>query len=288
MSKIHVTGATGYVGASLVKYLKANGHVVEKATYRLPDVPEKSIAADIVIHLAVAGGGTAHKPRKGADDPDMTKRVNIEGTKALLSGIKNKNTRIILMSTTAVYGKFDDARMVNEESELKPTSVYGQNKVDTEKIIKNSGFDWMILRPCGIFGPSVDHRFGNSFLNVVVDNAIKNHEIRMMGGDQLIDTLYLTDLIDIVIRSCSVKWYSGEIFNVAGEIVKVEEMLKILHQTLLKAGIKIRIKKLDFEGKPVALTDSQKIRRAFPGWTNTSLECSFHSFVSAYIRQIIN
>lgn len=285
MSKIHLTGATGYLGALLTKYLEVAGHLVEKASYRLPDVPAHSIDADLVIHLAVAGGGTAHKPRAGFNDPKLTKQINIDGMRAILSGIKNSDAKVILMSSTAVYGKFDDSRLVNEETKLLPVSNYGQDKVETENILINSNFDWLILRPCGIFGPSVNNKFGNSFLNVVIENVIRSKEMTIMGGKQEIDTLYILDLIQVVLRICSSEWQSREIYNVGGEIVKVEKMLNILHQSLQEVGIVCSVNSINFEGKPAVMADTLKLKKILPGWKNTPLEYAFYSLVSSYIRQ---
>lgn len=285
MVKIHITGANGYIGALMANYLEVAGNEVEKAKYRLPDVPPKSIDADYLIHLAVSGGGTIHTPRKGLHDPALSRKVNIEGMKALLKGLKNKKTKVILMSSTSVYGKFDHNPVVSEESPLTPVSVYGQNKIDTEKILINSEFDWMIFRPCGIFGHSAGNRFGNSFLNVVVKNAINKHEMKIMGGDQEIDTLYINDLMEIILRVCSGEWHSKEIYNIAGEFIKVKDMLHVLYLELQNAGITCKKEIVDFKGKPAVLADTKKIRRSFPGWSNTPLTCSFHNFVNAHINQ---
>ena len=156
MFKIHLTGANGYIGSLLSKCLIAEGFHVEKADYRLPDVPEKSIDADMLIHASFSGGGTMHKPRSGYHDPELMYRSNVSGMKALLAGLKRSSTKIISLSSTAVYGKFQGTPLLNEQAPLKANSTYGLHKIESEKILMNSPFEWMILRPSGIFGPSVD------------------------------------------------------------------------------------------------------------------------------------
>lgn len=283
MAKIHLIGANGYIGSLLVNCLIAAGHRVDKATYRLPNIPSKSIDADIVIHLAAAGGGTTHKPRAGDSDPQLMRNVNLGGMNSLLSGIKKSETRILFISSTAVYGKFGDSRIVTERAKLEPVSVYGEHKVESEKILRNSDFDWVILRPCGIFGPSVGSRLGNSFLNVVTDNATTSGRIIIMGGDQKIDTLYLLDLIHVILRICSDEWRSRAIFNVAGEIVTVEKMILSLVNSMLNIGLPCVVNYNDFQEKPTILTDTKKLRQAFPKWDTTKLSCSMHSLLSAHL-----
>lgn len=283
--KIHVTGARGYLGSLLVNYLRAAGHQVEAAGYRLPDVPPKSIDADLVIHLAAAGGGTAHKPRPGHNDPEYMKKVNLDGMHALLAGIKKRDAKIIFISSTAVYGKFDDAPLVNEESPLQPVSLYGIHKMKAERILQKSEFDWMIFRPCSIFGPSVGYNFGNSFLIPAIENALKNKQVDVWGGDQLIDTFYIVDIISVLLQACGQNWHSGEIFNIGGEVVRVKEMLAVVSETLKNAGFDCPLVFKPFGGKPAAITDSSKLKSAFPEWKNTPLTQSIHALVTGFLLQ---
>jgi len=285
MSKIHVIGSNGYIGALLINYLVAAGHTVEISAYRLPDIPVKSINADMVIHLAVSGGGTEHKPRAGENDPEQMRKINIDGMKALLSGLVNPRTKIIFLSSTAVYGKFQESPLVDENTELAPVSDYGRQKTESENILRNSDFEWLILRPCGVFGPSAGNRFGNSFLNVIVANAVQKGQITILGGSQQIDTLYILDLIHIILRSCAGEWKSREIFNVGGEIITIEEMLNILAISVRNLGIPCSVSSRDFAPKPGIITSIHKLKQTFPGWGNTPLNISMHSLVTSYLAQ---
>jgi len=285
MAKIHLTGANGYIGSILQNYLVASHHQVEIAPYRLPNVPYKSIDADYVIHLAASGGGTMHTPRTGHGDLNLMYKVNLKGMKSLLEGIINPDTKMLFMSSTSVYGKFQDSRLVNEVSNLEPVSIYGEHKVASEKILQESDFDWLFLRPSGIFGPSAKYKFGNSFLNVITAKAINDGEVTILGGDQKIDTLYLLDLVHIILRICSGEWQSREIYNVAGEIVNVETMILSLVNSIRNIGIACVVKKEDFPGKPAVLADTTKLKKDFTNWQTTPLITSMHSLVNAYVSQ---
>lgn len=283
--RIHLLGANGYIGSLLKNYLRIAGYLVDIAEYRLPNIPKKSINADIIIHLAQAGGGTIHKPRTGNDDLNYMKKVNIDGMNALLAAVKNKSTKIIYISSTAVYGKFPDSPLVNEETGLLPNSDYGRHKVETEDILKRSEFDWMVFRPCGIFGPSTGNNFGNSFLNTVVNNALKNKEITILGGNQMTDVVYNLDLINIILRSCNNEWHSKEIFNVGGEIMRIEDMLTVLQNSLNNLGFHCSLIKEKHNPPLAVLTDTTKLKYKFKNFTNTPLDYSLHALVTAYICQ---
>ena len=284
--KIHITGSTGYIGSLLTNYLRTAGYTVEQAGYRIPDVPKKSIDADIVIHLATAGGGTTHKPRVGSNDPELMRRINIDGMHALLSGIANSATKIIFFSSTAVYGKFNDSPYVTETSLLQPVSEYGRQKMEAEIIIQNSDFDWMIFRPCGVFGPSVGDNFGNSFLNTVVANAIEQKQVTVWGGDQQIDTVYLQDVIKVVLLACGDEWHSKEVFNIGGEVVLIKDMLSIISETLSMTGLPAPLVLQPYEGKAAAITDSTKLKTVYRSFSNTPLPFSLHSLITCFLRNI--
>ena len=285
MAKIHLTGANGYIGSILQNYLIASNHQVENASYRLPNVPIKSINADYVIHLAASGGGTIHNPRAGNDDAKLMSDVNLKGMQSLLAGLINPSTKILFISSTSVYGKFQDSRLVNEVSNLEPVSIYGEHKVASERILRNSDFDWLFLRPSGIFGPSTKYKFGNSFLNVITAKAIRDRQITILGGDQKIDTLYILDLIHIILRIISGEWQSREIYNVAGEIINVDAMILSLVKSIRNIGIPCSVNYKYFLGKPAVLADSTKLKKDFAHWQTTPLITSMHSLASAYLSQ---
>jgi len=283
--KIYVIGANGYIGSLLVEYLNTAGHEVEVSNYRLPDIPKNVIDTDIVIHLATAGGGTVHKPRFGNDNPEYMKKVNLDGMKNLIKGVKNKSTKILFVSSAAVYGKFEDAPLVGENAPLNPISNYGKDKSEAENILMKSGIDYMILRPCGVFGKSTHNNFGNAFLNKILNNAIENKQIEVFGGEQLIDTVYLLDVINIILRACGKEWKSNAIYNVGGEITSIKNMLEIVANALAKAGINCPLVVQPFNGKPAAILDSSKLKNDFK-WEPTALTIAIPELVKGYLNTL--
>lgn len=280
-----MVGANGYVGALLVNYLRAAGHHVEVAPYRLPYVPKQSIDADIVIHLAASGGGSRHHLRKGWDDPKLMHQINVEGMKALMLGIKDQATKVIFLSSGAVYGKYPQIPIVDEDSALRPASDYGSQKVEAEAVLRENAFSWMILRPCSIFGPSVNGRIGNSFHNVLVDSALRNRSVTMFGGQQQNDALYLVDLIGVILRACADEWHHDMVFNVSGEIRHVEHVLNTLINTLHDIGLDCDLKKVDDIDRPNVLLDHTRLQNAFPTWKSTPLEYAFRELITDYLQR---
>lgn len=142
-----ITGGTGFVGGhSITRALNA-GHAVRALTRR-PQPPRDGVTwvtgalddpaalatlvqgADAVIHIA----GVVNADRAGFV------AGNIEGTRAMLSASAAAGvTRFVHVSSLSA-----------REPQL---SIYGWSKREAERLVEQSGLDWVILRPSAIYGP---------------------------------------------------------------------------------------------------------------------------------------
>lgn len=146
---IFITGASGFVGKDLVEVLSREPTVDNIfALYRkkeqiafLPKVnpvlgelntlPEMKLDAkiDILIHLA-GYYKTESKPK--------CEEINVQGTQNAIALCKNNTIpRILFFSTINVC--------------LKSKGCYAKSKLEAENEVKNSGLDYMILRPSLIY-----------------------------------------------------------------------------------------------------------------------------------------
>lgn len=183
--RVLLTGAFGNVGKNVLNLLLELGHTIrcfdvknkknEKtlASYvkevwisrklevfwgdirNREDIISSFNGIDAVIHLA------AIIPPLSEKDLGLAKSVNVEGTRNIIEGIKMADTkpRFVFTSSISVYGptmSLPPPRKVTDP--LNPPDNYSAHKVECEKMLKESGLSWVILRVAAV---SISDLFGS-------------------------------------------------------------------------------------------------------------------------------
>jgi UDP-glucose 4-epimerase len=169
MSRILVTGASGFIGSAVVEALARDGHAVRAAVRRphlsFPDgvevVQHPDLAqafdwqpllqnVDQVVHLA----GIAHTGR-GVDRAAYD-RVNRQATARLAMAAAQASVKhfIFVSSIRAQSGPAAD-HALTERDDPAPTDAYGASKLAAEESVRASGVPFTILRPVLLYGPGV-------------------------------------------------------------------------------------------------------------------------------------
>ncbi len=152
-----VTGGSGYIGALLVRELLEAGREVRvldsllhgqediaaeqeragvqvfRADIRDADARRRALAgAEAVVHLAAIVGDPAC-----ARDPALSDEVNVQATRALVTDAGEAGVqRLVFASTCSNYGRMaDPAVPISEDGELRPVSLYAEQKVGMERLI---------------------------------------------------------------------------------------------------------------------------------------------------------
>lgn len=176
---ILVTGAFGLVGRSTVAHLARLGAPVvatdldtpaNRRTAAPPGVPVRwadltdpahvaellsGVRPATIIHLAAIIPPMCHSR------PAMARAVNVDATRNLLeaAAAQDERPRFVQASSIAVYGPRNPYRisgLLTAETPVRPYDLYGQHKVESERMVRDSGLDWVILRLGGVL--SVDIR----------------------------------------------------------------------------------------------------------------------------------
>ncbi|MFT4059904.1 MAG: SDR family oxidoreductase [Legionella sp.] len=179
MSKILVTGATGFIGRRLVPELIAAGHEVRCAVSqkvnwleteqvivdkleRDPDWGEALLDMEVVIHLAAR----VHVMNEKSDSIlENYCKINSIATKNLAKqAAKHQIKRFIFLSSIKVNGEYTmPGEPFTEESVPQPEDPYGQSKLYAEQYLRaisqNTGLEIVIIRPPLVYGPEVKANF---------------------------------------------------------------------------------------------------------------------------------
>lgn len=169
MTRILVTGATGFIGQSLVPALARAGFTVRAAARdpsriaRGPNIepvamPDLARPADWTAALDGAGhvvhlAGIAHAP--GALPDDVYTRINTDAVAELAGQAKGRIGRFVLMSSVRAQAGLSSDTAITEADTPEPTEIYGRTKLEAERLLAASGVEFTVLRPAVVYGPGV-------------------------------------------------------------------------------------------------------------------------------------
>lgn len=170
--EVLITGATGYVGRHLTAAVAKSGYgayiLTQAPTPLFQDIPSVvSIIGDIsdVFEIPESVETIYHCAGVIYNEKEM-ERVNVEGTKNIISLARKNNCKLIYLSSAGIVGK-TNKRIIDEETPCHPHNPYEVSKYKAEVLVQTAieeGLDAQILRPTTIFGPRMND---NSFLQLV-------------------------------------------------------------------------------------------------------------------------
>jgi nucleoside-diphosphate-sugar epimerase len=216
-----ISGGAGFLGVHLSRALVADSHKVrsldlapledaqlEQAVTEIRgDMRDPAKARELVEGADVLVHAAAALPIRGSRAEIMG--INIEGTRTLLdaagaAGVK----RVVFISSTSVYG-VPNVHPIPEEAPLVGVGAYGESKIAAERLVRESGLDWVIIRPKTFIGPE---RLG--VFEILFDWIREGRRIYVLGdGSNRYQLLAVEDLVDAIVRTGE-REVAGEVFNV--------------------------------------------------------------------------
>jgi len=261
--KILVTGGAGFIGSHLCELLVHNGHSVvaidNLSTGRLDNIvhllpmpgflfvretitnsqvlDRLTSEADIIIHLAAVVG-----VKLIVEDPVNTIATNIMGTEAVLTTANRYGCKVMLASTSEVYGKGSKVPF-NEEDDcvMGPTShsrwSYATSKAIDEFLglayHRQFGLPVVVMRFFNTVGPRQTGQYG-MVIPRFVRQALSNEPITVYGdGEQSRCFADVADIISAIYKLSSHPSAVGQVFNVGSteEVTICELAEKVIAAT---------------------------------------------------------
>lgn len=221
--KILVTGASGFIGSHLIKYLSKtytiHGLSRSKKSHNIFQISlldkqklakhMKKHKYDVVVHLAAS--------LEENTPLDMFVKNCISTANILECCVETNVAKVIFSSSQLVYGK-SEYLPVDEDHPKNPTSNYALSKLICEEICKmyhnTYGISMQILRLSSVYGPYQPSKY---IIPTMIANSVNNKDIEIhhyKNGLQLMDFVHVNDVCKAILLACKSKSKFG-IYNIA-------------------------------------------------------------------------
>jgi UDP-glucose 4-epimerase len=252
---ILITGGAGFIGSHLSERLVHSGYMVvaidNLSTGRLENIQHllplpnfqfvrESIdnmqvldrltnQAEIVIHLAAAVG-----VKLIVENPVHTILTNIMGTEAVLKTANRYGCKVLIASTSEVYGKSDRIPFREDDDRVMGSTTHSRWAYATSKAVdeflglayhRQFGLPVVIMRFFNTVGPRQTGRYG-MVVPRFVRQALRNEQITVYGnGDQSRCFADVADVVEATVKLAEHPKAIGQVFNVGStEEVTIKEL----------------------------------------------------------------
>src|SRR5215213_2512595 len=260
--RVLITGGAGFVGSHLCEALLERGDEVfvldnlstgsignilhlkdrPKFHYEIDTVENEPLLAelidrcDVVVHFAAAVG-----VKLIVEEPVHTIETNVHGTEVVLKHANKKRKKVVIASTSEVYGKSTDVPF-REDADLvmgatvKHRWAYACSKAIDEFLAlayyKERGLPVIIVRFFNTVGPRQTGQYG-MVLPSFVQQALAGAPITVFGdGTQQRSFTYVGDVVECLMKLVAEPKAVGQVFNIGNKeevtILRLAEIVKSL------------------------------------------------------------
>ena len=252
--KIFVTGGAGFIGRYLVDSLLQSNHEVtifenlsNSSKGNIENLLKRGVTLiegdltdfellkknlknfDLVVHLAAK-----IDILESLDHPEITNKVNVEGTINLLRAcIENNVKNIVGASSAAVYGN-PEIIPVTEETIPNPVSPYGADKLAMEFYLRAFAnafnLNTISLRFFNVFGKGQSNAYAG-VITKFLEKIKENKPLEIFGdGKNSRDYIFIEDLIHGILQAIqNIDGQKGTVYNLAsGKSTTINELASLM------------------------------------------------------------
>lgn len=265
--KALVTGGAGFIGSHLCERLLADGSevaviddlstgrssniegIMDDPRFTFVEASVRNAAAleplvkkcDVIFHLAAAVG-----VQLIVDKPVQTIETNIHGTEVVLEIANKYKRRVLLASTSEVYGKSEDVPFGEDDDMLLGSTKFSRWSYACSKAIDEFlgfayhdeyGLEVIVARLFNTIGPRQVGRYG-MVVPRFIELALKNEPLMIYGtGQQSRCFGYVGDVVDGLVGLMNRGNAGGRVYNIGSdEEITIEALAdKIISKTESKS-----------------------------------------------------
>jgi nucleoside-diphosphate-sugar epimerase len=227
MPQIFITGASGYIGTTLLPFLTPTHTVhalsrtpgsdthlaalgatpIRGSLTTLDILTAEAAAADITINIADSIAG-----RIGEISPEERARINNAAVEALATGAQTSGGKLVLTSGSLFTGAATDGSETNEASPAWPDTPFGTGTEDMFSTLKARGIDVNVVR----LAPWVYGR-GGSGVKLFMSGAAQMGVVNYVGeGSTRTTAVHVEDAARLYVLVAT-KGRKGEVYNATAE-----------------------------------------------------------------------
>jgi len=279
--KALITGGAGFIGSHLGERLVAAGHEVialdnlstgsltnisalmnhSRFRFVYDDVRNENVLhvliepCDAVFHLAAAVG-----VQLIVDQPVHTIETNIHGSEVVLAVANKFRKRVLLASTSEVYGKSENVPFREEDDTVLGSTRFSRWSYACSKMIDEFlglaycdqfGLPVVVARLFNTVGPRQTGRYG-MVIPRFVERALRNEPLLVHGtGTQSRCFGYVGDVVDGLIALIESPNSAGRVYNIgATEEITIEGLADRVIQMTGSRSVKKHISYEEAYGRP--------------------------------------
>lgn len=277
--KTLITGAAGFIGHNVVRFLEQQGHevfgidnrtdygfiptdelnyLIEERVKRIHALPHVVDIRDVdkvrqfvgtfnihtIVHLA-----SFPRQKVVEQNPAVASEVMSTGLINLLeAAVTHKVKKFVYISSSMVYGDFETD--VTEDAPCNPIGQYGIMKYMGEKLVEDYArkhrFDYVIIRPSAVYGEyDVEDRVVSKF----VLGAMRGDTLKVKGAGEVLDFTYVEDAAMGIVQATLSDNANNKIYNITRSAEKQYTLKDAAELAIRIAGsgnLKIQDRDLSF------------------------------------------
>ena len=222
MSKVLITGATGFIGGRLAEILMSAGDDVHalvrgfgKAARlaRLPVTFSSGSVTDRAALLAAAEGvDTVYHCAHDWTDA----QANIDGIHNLIAACSDAGVRrLVYVSSMSVYEPLPDGRVDERTASDYVGLPYADNKLKMERevlaAVESDRISGVVIQPTIVYGP-----YGIAWTHVPAKNLLTGTVVLPDHGSGVCNPVYVDDVCQAMILAAKADGANGERFLISG------------------------------------------------------------------------